>query len=244
MKENEVLKGVILGYRNLIDERYTYNNLQEKYTLPNSLNAKTINNIKNYFLTYVYPDLEQRKALDDAFNTLDNFIKNPEKLIRLVLDSFTLLFTHGKHLRKIFNAGIKAMKSFRGATKFENSLVKVALKNQHKPPFETKDINMLIKKLSYDEIEEFIENTETFFNIIYDRDLVAKIQEVIIHVINKMTKKPNIFSKKEIKGLTLALETIQKGEELLNSLNIKEQEVLVDFVVNIERDYLKNIFSN
>jgi hypothetical protein len=57
-----------------------------------------------------------------------------------------------------------------------------------------------------------------------------------------MKMKPKIFSKKETLGLELALETITKGEQMLNKLNKKDQEILIDFVLIIEKDYLTEIF--
>lgn len=243
MDKKIVLNEIILGYRNVIEERYQYNILKTQYDFPKTINEEIVNDIKAYFLTYVYPDVAQRAELNEAFKTLDNFIKHPEKLLNLVLDSFKLIFTHGRHLPKIFNAGLKAMKSFRGATKFENALVIKAQNKIIKPPYSTKKINALIQLLPYEEIEEFMKNTETFFNIIYDKELVEKIKEIIAFLISKMKKKSKIFTKKEIIGLQLALETITKGEEMLNKLNQKDQEILIDFVLQIEQDQLDEIFS-
>ena len=243
MTKDKVLDEIILGYRNVIEERYQYTVLSKKYTLPEAIDAKTIKDIKSYFLKYVYPDLEQRAELDDAFSTLDDFIKQPEKLLNLVLESFKLIFSHGKHLPKIFSAGLKAMKSFRGATKFEESLVDIALEKNIAYPYTTNKINILIKLLPYSEIEEFIKSTESFFNIIHDKNLVLKVKEIISFLIEKMKKKPKVFSAKEIAGLALALETINKGEEMLDKLSEENQKILIEYVVTIEKDNLIEIFS-
>ena len=243
MSKEILLNEIIIGYRNLIEERYQYNLLKEKYDLPESINEEVVQDIKDYFLTYVYPDLEKRTELNEAFSTLDNFIKHPEKLLNLVLPSLKLIFTHGKHLPKIFNAGLKAMKSFRGATKFENAIVQKAIAKNSKPPFTTVKINKLIQLLPYKELEEFMKSTESFFNIIYDKELVDKIKEIIRFLISKMKKKPKTYSQKEIMGLNLALETITKGEEMLNKLTLKDQGILIDFVLQIEKDNLEKIFT-
>ena len=243
MEKEILLDEIIIGYRNLIENRYQYKILKEKYDFPKTINEEVVEDIKTYFLTYVYPNLEKRAELNEAFSTLDDFIKHPEKLLNLVLPSLKLIFTHGKHLPKIFNAGLKAMKSFRGATKFENAIVQKAIQENSKPPFNSKKIKNLIQLLSYQELEEFMKNTETFFNIIHDKELVEKIKEIISFLISKMKNKPKIFSKKEIAGLSLALETISKGEQMLNKLTLKDQEILIGFVLQIEKDYLQTIFS-
>lgn len=242
MSREKILNEIILGYRNVIEERYQYKILKDKYDFPKTINEDIVNDIKTYFLTYIYPDILQRKKLDEAFSTLDEFIKRPEKLLNLVLDSFQLIFSHGRHLPKIFNAGLKAMKSFRGATKFENALVQKAITKKIEPPYSISKIDILIQFLSYQEIEEFMKNTETFFNIIHDKELVEKIKEIITFLIGKMKKKSKIFSKKEISGLELALETIAKGEKMLKKLTPKDQEILIEFVLKIEKDNLNNLF--
>lgn len=243
MSEDLVLNEIIIGYRKVIDKRYEYEILKDNYNIPNTINKKTVNELKNYFLTYVYPDVAQRKELDDAFRTLDDFIKNPEKLMNIVLGSLKLIFTHGKHLPKIFNAGLKAMKSFRGATKFENDLVEKAIQKKMKAPYNISKINSLIQLLPYNRIERFMKSTETFFYIIHDTDLVEKIKEIIVFLIQKMKNKSKLFSKKEIRGLELALETISKGQEMLNKLTLADQEILIDFVLQIEKDNLDIIFN-
>ncbi len=242
MSNKIVLIEIILGYRNVIEERYQYEILKKKHDFPETINKEIVDDIKDYFLTYVYPDLEQRKELNEAFSSLDDFIKNPEKLLNLVLDSFELVFTHGRHLPKVFNAGLKAMKSFRGATKFENALVVKAINKNIEPPYTTSKINTLIQLLPYQEIEGFMKNTETFFNIIYDKELVEKIKEIISFLISKMKMKLKIFSKKEIIGLELALETITKGEQMLDKLTKQDQKILTEFVLKIEKDNLIEIF--
>ncbi|MFY9241714.1 MAG: hypothetical protein WAO74_01660 [Polaribacter sp.] len=242
MPEEIILNEIIIGYRNLIENRYQYSILKKKYNFPDTINETIVNDLKNYFLEFVYPDVAKRAELNTAFSTLDNFIKQPEKLLNLVLESFQLIFSHGRHLPKIFSAGLKAMKSFRGATKFENALVNEAIQNKSAPPFTESKINSLIKNLPYTEIEEFMKNTEVFFNIIYDKELVEKIKEIISFLILKMQNKPKLFTQKEIKGLKLALETISKGEEVLNKLVKKDQEILISIVLQIEKDHLNKIF--
>lgn len=244
MQKDIVLNEIIIGYRTVIKERYQYAILKKQYDLPNTVTKSIVDAIRNYFLTYVYPDVIQREKLNEAFTTLDDFTKNPQKLLNLLLDSLQLIFSHGKHLPKIFNAGLKAMKSFRGATKFENALADIASKENVKPPFTSDKINGLLKKLQQEEIQEFITNTEAFFSIIHDKVLVQKIQEIITFLIQKMKKKSNLFSKKEIQGLELALETISKGDELLNQLTNENQKILIDFVVTIEKDHLNTIFNS
>ncbi len=243
MYKNEVLNEIIIGYRNVVKERYNHTLLKDKYDLLNTIDAEIVEEIKTYFLTYIYPDLKRRKELNEAFNSLDSFLKSPKKLLSLIVQSFKLAYKHGKHLPKISDAGFKALKSYRAATNFENQLVKVATRKKVKPPYTTQKINSFIKQLSLKEINTFISKTESLFNVMHDKELIGKIKEVIGFLINKM-ENISTFSDNEIQGLKAGLEMIVKGEELLNSLKPKDQKILIDLIVKIEKDNLKKIHSS
>lgn len=241
--KEDILKEIIISYRNIIEQRYDYDNLSEIYELPKSINKEIVEEIKHYFLEYVYPNIERRNELNEAFNMLDGYIKSPTKLLNILKSSVKLVFKHRKHLGKILNAGLQAMKTFRSATKFENSLVAKVIEKQVKPPFNTKKVNSLIQFLSRKEIDEFINSTEDLFAIMYNKTLVNKIKEVIGFLISEMKKKPKLYSSEEIKGLKIGLEMIDKGERTLDKLSQKNQEFLIQFIIQVENDNLDDIFS-
>lgn len=243
MSKEVVFKEIVIGYRNLINERYNYKNLDKKYDLPKTINEEIVEEIKNFFLNYIYPDITEREKLNEAFKSLDNNLKNPEKLFGVLKESVKLVFKHGRHLPKIINAGFKALKSFRAATKFENALVEMALEKKKKPPFNTALINELIASLSRREIDRFIDSTESLFEIMYDEVLVQKIIDVLSYLIQGMQKQQHVFATEDIKGLEIGLQIITKGNEVLNSLSSKDQDILIQFIVAIEKDNLDALFS-
>lgn len=242
MTEKEVLNGVIAGYRKVLKDRYQYKKIQANYDLPDYLTEDRINAFRAYFLDSIYPDLKKRKELEEAFQSLDNYIKQPEKLVRLLLDSTRLLFKYGRHLPKIMKAGINALQSFRTATNFEQQLVKAALKTNMPPPYSIANINDLIKTLSSKEIDKFIENNTALFGTMKDRKLVHKIIEIVEYLIDKMKERPTTYSTKEIKGLEIGRDIIKKGHHLFEQLSQKELEEVLAFTVQLETDSLQRIF--
>lgn len=242
MTEKEVLNGIIIGYRKVLKHRYQFKKIQSTYDLPAYLTEARINAFRDYFLDSVYPDLNKRRELDEAFQSLDTYIKKPEKLARLLLDSTKLLFKYGRHLPKIMKAGIKALQSFRAATQFEQQLVKAALTTKMPPPYSISDINSLIKTLSPAAIDKFIENNKALFGTMKDRKLVGKIIEIVEHLIGKMEERPALYSSKEIKGLEIGRDIIKKGAQLFEQLSQKELEEVLAFTIQLETDSLKEIF--
>ena len=244
MKEkNEILKNVIIGYRKVVDERYQYKNLKNRKGFPDSFTEQRVEKFKSYFLEYLYPPPEKRKDLDEAFASLDNYIKQPEKLMRVLIDSTSLIFKYGRHLPKILRAGLKALKSFQSASKFEGNLVEKAITQNQNPPYSIIQIEGFIKTLSRKEIDEFMESSLTLFDTLHDRTLVGKIKKIMDHLIEKMKKRPKIYSPPEIKGLEIGKEIIEKGDCLFEELSREEQEKIFKFIIDMEREEMDRIFG-
>ena len=242
MVRDKILEEIIEGYRNTIYQRYQYQNIKDTYGIPESINEDAVNQLRNYFLNYMYPEYNKREELNDAFKSLDNYIKHPKKLLRILLDAAKLIFRYGRHLPKILNSGLNAMKTFRAATNFENNLVDEAIKNKIEGPYDLSKINALIKLLSRKEIEKFIENSQSLFKILHDRILIEKIKEVIQYIILVMKKKEESYSLSQIRGLEIGLEMINEGYELFSRLTDEDQQNLVNLITEIEKDKLEHIF--
>jgi len=242
MVREKILEEIIEGYRNTIYQRYQYQVIKDKYGIPESINEETVNQLRSYFLNYMYPEYNKRAELNEAFKSLDKYIEHPQKLFRILLDAAKLIFRYGRHLPKILNSGLKAMKTFRAATNFEINLVDEAIKNKIEAPYTLSKINTLIKLLSRQEIEKFIETSESLFEVLHNKILIEKIKEIIQYLILTMREKEESYSLSQIKGLEIGLEMINEGDKLFNRLTKEDQRNLVKLISDIERDKLDHIF--
>jgi hypothetical protein len=238
MNREKVLEDIIGGYRQTIYQRYQYQHIKDKYDIPDSIDEETVNTIRNYWLEYIYPEYDQRTELNAAFDSLDDYIKHPKKLLSILLDATKLIFKYGRHLPKILIAGLKAMKSFKAAARFENSFVDEAIKNNIEGPYDQSKIKTLIKLLPREEIETFIGMSQSLFEILHDRILIEKIKEIIQYLILLMKKQEDSFSSSQIRGLELGFEMLNKGDMLFNQLSKEDQQGLVYLITEIERDML------
>jgi len=239
----QIKKGVIEGYRNLLQERYQYDKIKAAYNLPPALDETRVENLKAYFLNYVYPPPERRAVLEAAFEDLDNYIKNPQKLLRILIDSGSLIFKYGRHLPKILGAGLNALKSFRLATQLEYNLVKNAIDLGLNPPYNSTDIKTLLSALTYEELIAFTKHNEALFQVLYDRNLVQKIIEIVEHLIRKMKKRPNVYTATEVDALALGRDIIKEGNRLFAELNRPQQEQVLSLVLQFETDFIKSLFE-
>jgi len=242
-EKNQILENIIIGYRKIIDDRYLYKNLQGRKGFPDSFTEQRVEKFKSYFLDNIYPPPGKREILDEAFESLDNYIKHPDKLMRVLIDSTSLIFKYGRHLPKILKAGLKALKSFRSASRFEENLVKKAIAKNQNPPYSINQIEDFIKTLSRKEIDEFMESSLTLFDTLHDRTLVEKIKKIMGHLIEKMKKRPSVYSPAEIRGLEIGKEIIEKGDSLFAELSKEEQGKIFTFIIKMEREEIDRIFE-
>jgi len=240
MDEKILLNEIIQGYRNVIKEKYDYNNLQKRSDIPKAYTEEISLKIKNYFLNYSYPDIQKRKELNEAFHSLDNYLKNPEKLIRLVIDSASIVIRYGKHLPKILNAGIKALKAFRRASKLEGQLVENAMLSSKEAPYTNDDIYEFIKLLSYEQLEAYITNIYNLFNILCDTELMSKIKKILSLLVEKMEKRPAIYTIKDVNGIKIGLEIIAEADAIFNDITANQQQKVFDFIIKMEKELLNH----
>ena len=234
---------LITAYRAVIRDRYDYDKLKNRPDLPPGFTREKVDAFRDYFLTYIYPDLERRAELDAAFVTLDSFVRQPDKLLRILRDSAALVFKFGRHLPKVLASGMNALRSFRAASRFEEKLIDNAIALDLPTPYSAEDINRLIGMLSPTEINNFIDGSVKLFDTLHDRKLVKKIIGMIGTLVERMEKKPGVYSPDEIRGLKIGYETISKGDALFETLTASEQKELLYLIELLEREKLTDIFG-
>ena len=243
ISDKEILNGVIIGFRNLINERYQYTELQAKYDLPESLDVERMELYRDFFLEQVYPHPEKRELLDEAFKSLDNYLTHPDKMMRIVFDSAAILFKHGSSVPKLLSAGMKAFRSFRTATEFEAKLVRKARKSGKAPPYSNDDVNEFIVSLRKKEIDDFVANTTALLELLYDRRLMREVLQILSELIAKMKRSPRSYSQTEIDGLQIGFDMLKEGNHLFDSLPQSDQRKVLNIIIAIEVDVLEDLFK-
>ena len=241
MEYGELLKEAIKGHRLLIGERYAYRRLDELYEFGPALTEERLTQIKDFVLEYVYPDIAGREELEEAFSSLDDHVKHPEHLGRILLDSASLLFKYGRHIPKIMRAGMMALKSFRAASKIEKLIADTAFEKGSKAPFSPGDIQSIMSLLPHKELDNLVDSGVVLFDVLVDRKLVGKIIEMIDHLIKKMQSRPNVYSANEVKGMQLGHQIIRQCSDLFYQFSESEQKELVQLITEVERDAIEHI---
>lgn len=243
VSDEEIFNGVIIGFRQLVKDRYQYEQISQKYDIPESFDEDRMNRYRDFFLEQMYPEPEKREVLNDAFHSLDNYLTHPDKLVRILFDSAAIVLRHGRSIPKLMGAGFKGFRSFRTATGFEEKLVRKAKKSGKLPPYSNDDINSFIKALRRKEIDGFIANVRDLLEILYDRALVREIITITRELIARMKKAKGRYDASEIAGLEVGLEMLVEGNKLFDELSRQDQLRIFDIIIQIEVDVLEDLFA-
>ena len=87
---------IINKFREMVSNRYAYNDLKDRFDLPSKINESIILEIKAYFLESIYPEAAKRKELEDAFAGLGSYVKSPRKIWGLLGNMSKAIFKFGR----------------------------------------------------------------------------------------------------------------------------------------------------
>lgn len=229
---------LIDAYRKSLVRRYSEENLKRFPNLSH-FDRKVIDKLINYFLELLYPPYSSRVELDNAFHSLGGFVHSPAKFMGVMGNIGYAVVKFGKMLLSAIQAGIAALRSYLAAHRFESELYKNALPLLEKgiDISEETVINSLIGQIPEPEATAFRKQVVKLFEVLADRRLLEKIQEVMLHVIEKMESKPKVYSVEEIKGIKLGYGIIDKGKELFSELRQDEIQLILKGIDMVEKDF-------
>lgn len=231
---------IIEAYRKSLLLRYSEDNIKNFPELSN-IDRNTIDKLVNYFLELLYPPLEDRLKLDNAFSSLSNFVHSPSKLMGVLGNIPYAVMKFGKMLFSALQAGMNALRSYLAANKFERELYEAAkpLLAKGMDISEDKVFNSLLAKIPQEEADEFRQQVVKLFEILSNRELLVKVQDVMIHVIEKMESKKKIYTQEEVDGIKLGYGIIEKGKELFSSLDEKNIEMVLKGIDLVEKKFFE-----
>ena len=117
---------IIDAYRKSLLLRYSEENIK-KFPELSKVDRTTIDKLVKYFLELLYPPLEDRLKLDNAFASLSNFVHSPSKLMGVLGNIPYAVMKFGKMLFSALQAGMNALRSYLAAHRFEKELYDASL---------------------------------------------------------------------------------------------------------------------
>lgn len=232
------LNEVISAHRDMMSERYEYERVKSMYNLSPAFTEERAQALHDYLLEYIYPDQTKRQSINRAFDSLDDHIKHPGQLARIVIDSASLIFRYSRHLTQILKVGYKALLSYRAASRYERQLYKMAERSGLEPPITACDIKTVVALIPAKDIERLIDLNLDLLEILMDDALVQKTIEIIDELLVKMKKRPRVYAKEEMEAITVGRDIVVKARELFRLFDRGDQYQLIALIERIEKDEL------
>ena len=235
---------LIIAYRRSLQKRYSRENLNrfQEFT---SIDQGTVDRLTSYFLEFLYPELEDRIKLDQAFAALASFVHSPEKMWGLLGSIGTIIFKFGKQFFSAAKAGVSALKSYVTAHKFESILYEHAkeLLKEGKDIEEEIYFNRLIASIPKKEADDFRHQIVSLFSTLSRKDLLDKILEVMDYVIMKMKTKPETYTENDIGGISLGKGIIIRGKDVFTELSQEKIQLILKGIDTIEKDFYERALA-
>ena len=221
---------LILAYRK---------SLQKSFQEFTSIDQATVDRLTSYFLELLYPELEERIKLDQAFEALASFVHSPDKMFGLLGSIGTIIFKFGKQFFSAAKAGVSALKSYVTAHKFEAILYDHAKKliAEGKDIEEEIYFNRLIASIPQKEADDFRHQIVSLFATLSKKELLTKILEVLDYVIGKMKLKPDTYTYADIDGISLGKGIIIRGKDVFTELSQEKIQLILKGIDTIEKDF-------
>jgi hypothetical protein len=226
----------------MIGKRYEYKTLQQRFDIPPNVTEAVILEIKNYFLSTIYPPADERKKLEEAFSNLAHYVRSPKKIWGLFGDMARALFKFGRHFMQALRAGMDSLNSFMGAKKFETSMAEIANKNGIVPPMTDEDFEDTLYQLPREEVEEFIRDVKNLFGAMVNTTLLKKTLDILQHVIETMEKNPHTFPLEDIEGIRLGRELLFRGYTIFSKYDERTKQAIVDFIYKNEMWFIDEVY--
>ena len=234
---------IINKFRDMVAKRYEYDGLKERFDLPPVITREVVEEIKNYFLSTIYPPAVERKQLEEAFRDLADYVRSPRKIWGLFGDMARALFKFGRHFMQALRAGMDSLHSFLGAKNFEDSMAAIANKNGISPPISDDDFEDCLYQLPREEIEKFIGDVRNLFGAMVNTVLLKKTLDILQHVIETMEKKPHTFPKEDVEGIRLGRSLLQSGYDIFSKYDDHTKHAIVDFIYKNEMWYVDYVYK-
>lgn len=236
---------LIIAYRKSLLKRYSRENLK-RFKEFDSIDQATVDKLTYYFLELLYPELEERIKLDQAFASLASFVHNPDKMFGLLGSVGTILYKFGKQFFSATKAGISALRSYVTAHKFEAILYEHAKEmiKEGKNIEGEENFNRLIASIPKKDADDFRHQIVNLFSTLSRKELLEKILEVMEYVIEKMKSKPDTYSQEDVDGISLGKEIIIHGKEIFTDLTKDQIALILIGIDTIEKDFYYNALKS
>ena len=244
LSEDTALTNAVMdAYRDVIHDRYQYENLVQSFELPEGVDKEMVDSIRAYFLDYVYPSSQDRQMLTEGFNSLKGYVSQPARMFSILSNLTGPVLKLGFFIPKAIKAAFNSLEAYNSAKVIEKELTLAAKSMGLKPPISKEKAINCVGHISKDKVMDFSEQIATLFNSFIDEALLLKTIILLDEVAAFIKRNLGEYSEKELNALIMGKSIITQGFELLSRYDSKLKKTLVSTVYEIEIKCFEDIYG-
>ncbi len=229
---------IIRTYRKALERRYQIENLRRFPDL-HLLIKEDVDMLRLFFIEYIYPIPAQRERRDEALDALLGILKSKRKLWPLFTTTLrSVVGVMGKDFLSITNAAFHTVESYKKSVDFENLLFKEAQKEKL---FADNINEAILKNLVYNlptkKVIQFQKEIFTLFSTLSNSHLLQKMISIMKICEEAIQKKQNLYTKKEIEGISHGLMMLSSAYELFCQLSPEKVNTILKGIRLVEEDW-------
>jgi len=231
---------LINKYRELVSRRY--DELIKNIDKTNlNLGADVAYEIKDFFLSDVYPDPDRRRKLDAAFAELKNFTTNPSLIWGLLGSLPVAIMQFGMQFPAAIRAGLTSLQAYTSAIGFEEAMLHAALEKGFTEPLTDEQFLECLRAIPLKGLNTFINEASMLFITISDTALLTRTINIMKDVIKRMKSKPGLYTADQVDAIEMGLDLMEKGYELMGPYSAETKKDIIALISQNERDFIAEI---
>ena len=238
----ELKDHLIDKYRQLVAERYDYELIKDD--LPDNVGQQEVEDLRYYFLHYLYPEPHERRELDEAFSYLENYVTQPSKVWGILGNLAGAVFRFGSMLIDALKAGLVSLDAHISAKRFEEDLYLAAMRHDFAIPLTDAQFKECMRSIERRRVERFIDDIGKLFTSMSNTRLLAKTIDIMHDVVAKMERRKRIYTADEVAGIKLGINILQKGYELFKDYPEQTKKAVVAFIVAQEHQFTEELYKD
>ncbi|MCE9600406.1 MAG: hypothetical protein K8S54_20780 [Spirochaetia bacterium] len=237
-----VRESVISAYRAHLARRYSVQNVR-RFSQLASFPEEKIDILRNFFLDRMYPEADQRRILDQAFEKLGSVLKSPRKLLPLMKTAVSSIWKLGTLIPAAIKAGLATFDGYLEIRRLESMMVRYAEENNlHPDSLSNEDMFAgIIAGIPERDIDRFRKDLIRLFESLANVRLLETTVEILGNSQNVMHANAELYDPEELAGVKIGYGLLTAGLDLFKILQPEEIQMLISGVDRIEMDWIESM---
>ncbi|NLV41201.1 MAG: hypothetical protein GXY15_08220 [Candidatus Hydrogenedentes bacterium] len=206
------------------------------------ISAGTVAAFQAFVLGRVYPEPEERRRLNEAFETLHHLLRSPGRLRSLLSVALSAFWRLGRKLPAAAQAGRLTLDTFEKVRRVEE-LVARAFQDADVPPRtppEDERLSAVLAPLPKQPFLELADALTALLRALSDESVLEAGLELTRTLESATAKSPAKWTAQERDGLRLARETLEEATALFSLLPPDRRPTLIRGIARIEGEWVNS----